>query len=319
MFPPNSVVDASIIIPAKNAAETIGAQLDALSRQHGDVSFEVIVCDNGSRDATKEIAAGYADTVPSLRIIDASSRSGAGAARNMGAATATAAILLFCDADDVVADDWVLRMSRGLDAADVVAGVKEGRLLNGGLRTSVTWAPSAEIRMPYWPRYGAGSSSNLGIRADIFRCVYGFDEALPASEDIDLCWRVQLAGGAFARVRDAVVHSRQRDGIRAVFRQARGYGSGERAMRIKYSRLIEYDRVHDVPPVAESVLGDEVDTALNSAPRPRSQNRLRRLLTRAGLANVAWRIGESVGRRFGGVSEGITPIDATASTGSGPG
>lgn len=43
-------------------------------------------------------------------------------------------------------------------------------------------------------------------------------------EDIDLCWRLQLAGCRFAVSRDAVVAKREHDDLMAMFLRALAYG-----------------------------------------------------------------------------------------------
>ena len=42
-----------VVIPAYNAEATLGEQLDALCSQTCDVSWQIVVVDNGSTDATK--------------------------------------------------------------------------------------------------------------------------------------------------------------------------------------------------------------------------------------------------------------------------
>ena len=256
----------SIIMPAYDAAATIDAQLDAISRQTTSVPFEVLVCDNGS--------------------------------------AAEGSQLLFCDADDVVSDDWVAQMVEALAVADVVAGALDARSLNAANRASVSWEVSSEIRMPFWPRFAAGASSNLGIRADAFAKLGGFDERLQTGEDVDLCWRAQLAGFTFGRSHDAVVQSRQRDGLRAVFRQARSYGAGSRALKIKYR---DHVAVFDGTLVEEIVIGEPCATDPERGSRG-ALARARRILSRSGQANLAWRVGEAVGLRYGAVHPGIRPL-----------
>jgi GT2 family glycosyltransferase len=296
-------VTASIVIAAYNAAHTLGAQLDALAPQIA-AGVEVLVCDNGSTDATGDVVGARARTGLPVRIVDASARPGPAAARNIGAGEARGKLLLFCDADDVVDTGWVAAMTRALAAADLVAGRLDGRSLNTGNRVSVDWEVSAEIRMPFWTRYPAGASSNLGVRAAVFRAVGGFDERLRTGEDVDLCWRVQLAGFAFARAADALVFSRQRDGRRAVFRQAYSYGAGSRALRRKYSAFIAHDARHPAAS-APATPGDAATPA--AAPRPLAV-RARRALTRSGQANLAWRAGEALGIRFGRIDPAVTPL-----------
>ena len=45
----------SVVIPAFNAAATLGEQLDALSRQEPPVPVEIVVVDNASTDETARI------------------------------------------------------------------------------------------------------------------------------------------------------------------------------------------------------------------------------------------------------------------------
>lgn len=301
---------ASVIIAAYNAATSLAEQLEALLPQISD-DTEVLVCDNGSRDATSRVAGRYVGD-GRLRVIDASDRRGPAAARNIGAAHARGRLLLFCDADDVVAPGWVAAMVAALSDADLVAGALDGRTLNTANRASVSWEVSADIRMPFWTRYGAGASSNLGIRAETFASVDGFDERLRTAEDVDLCWRVQLAGHVFSRDRSALVRSRQRDGRRAVFRQAYAYGAGSRALRAKYRAYVDDDRGktfrEPLPPSSTSR-----PATAEAVPRARTSRMARalRVFTAGGQANLAWRLGEQLGARFGRVDPLITPMPSS--------
>src|SRR3954447_15734888 len=99
----------SVVIPALNAAGTIGTQLEALAQQDADVEWEVIVVDNGSSDTTLEVCRSYESRLPALRTLTCA-RPGTSAARNTGAAASSADLLLFCDADDEVAPGWVAAM-----------------------------------------------------------------------------------------------------------------------------------------------------------------------------------------------------------------
>lgn len=297
-------VDVSIIIPAYNASATLRGQLEAIRQQSDSADLEVLLCDNGSSDDTSAIASTYADAGMRLRVIDASARRGPSAARNIGAAHARGRLLLFCDSDDIVDPGWVVAMVHALGVADLAAGALDAASLNTHNHASVTWAVSAEIRMRFWPRFGAGASSNLGIRAHVFTAVGGFDERLQTGEDVDLCWRVQLAGFSFARTNDAVVRSRQRDGRRAVFRQAYSYGAGSKALRRKYRNHIY---AFDGSRVDEIILGTPRPSPIGVS-HPSLPRRLAGVFTARGQANLAWRIGEGIGVRYGAVHPGIDSI-----------
>lgn len=296
---------ASVVIPAHNAQSTLGAQLDALAMQTRARDVEVLVCDNGSSDATRTVARRYAEDGMRVEVVDASERRGPAAARNIGSVHARGRLLLFCDADDVVAPGWLTAMIDALGHADLVAGDLDGRSLNARNRASVSWEVSGDIRMPFWTRFGAGASSNLGVRSDVFDAVGGFDERLRTGEDVDFCWRVQLAGFRFHRSREAVVRSRQRDGRRAVFRQAYSYGAGSRALRVKYRLYIDADRerpssMHD---------GDVGGAPAPAVARSRTR-RMLRVFTPTGQANLAWRVGEALGARYGHIDPHIAPMPA---------
>ncbi len=92
--------EVSIIIPARNEELNIGACLESLTAQT-DVSFEIIVVDDGSTDLTREIAQVF----PGVRVISAGNAlegwTGKNNALIAGANAARAAWLLFTDADTI--------------------------------------------------------------------------------------------------------------------------------------------------------------------------------------------------------------------------
>ena len=215
-------------MPVLNALPWLEAQLDALAGQEGAEPWELVVADNGSTDGSPEAVGHYGDRLPGWRVVDASARRGPGAARNAGVAAAVGDRILFCDADDVVSPGWLMAMAAALEDADVVAGVFDLGRLNGGDAGAVP-APAATAQLGFLP---AGLASNLGVRRAAFDAVGGFDESFLVGEDIDCCWRLQLAGFRFAPADAAVVSRREPATLGAVFRQALAYGrSGPRLYR----------------------------------------------------------------------------------------
>ncbi len=99
----------SIIIPAKNEADTIEECLKSLSNQDLDRSeYEIIVVDGNSTDETIKIASPYAD-----RIIPQKSK-GIGGARRDGAEASRGDILVFTDADTIHESNWLKIISENL-------------------------------------------------------------------------------------------------------------------------------------------------------------------------------------------------------------
>jgi glycosyltransferase involved in cell wall biosynthesis len=191
-----------VIVPARNAAATIGDTLAGLARQSPDPGFEVIVVDDGSDDETAAIAAAAGATV--LR----EDRRGPGPARNRGAAAASAPALAFLDADCAPHPDWLGEGLRALERADLVQGRVEAadpdRL---GPFDHTIWVLGAS------PLF---ESANLFVRRELFERLGGFEDWLgarigkPLAEDVWFGWRARRTGAttAFAdraRVEHAVI------------------------------------------------------------------------------------------------------------------
>ena len=92
-----------------------------MSEQVWDESWEVVLADNGSTDASVAVAESFRDRLPSLVVVDASGKRGRSYARNEGAKAARGANLTFIDADDVVAPGWLAALGAALETYAFVA------------------------------------------------------------------------------------------------------------------------------------------------------------------------------------------------------
>lgn len=108
---------ASIIIPAYNAADTIADQLDALCQQVDAPEFEVIVADNGSTDNLRGAVEPFKQKL-NVRVIDASAKKGQSFARNLAVWEAQTNFILSCDADDIVGEHWVNKIYQHISTSD---------------------------------------------------------------------------------------------------------------------------------------------------------------------------------------------------------
>lgn len=314
--------ELSVVIPAYNAAGTLGTQLDALAAQRPSWPWEVLVCDNGSTDGTRELVLATAARMPELRLVDASERRGPSAARNIGARHARGPLLAFCDADDQVGEGWVAAVHDALGTHEFVAGPFEVDLLNDRSRFSVSWAAQTTglTVKPFLPQLVTAGSGNLGISKAVFEEVGGFFEGAHTAEDDDFCLRVQLAGHRLVYVPDLVLHVRQRSGLAHVYRQAFAYGRGARWLAHRYARVVE---AVGAPPQVPGP-GDEPTTAGPAEPGPtattesvglgarvaraadlarRALHKALRLTNPTDLADVTWRAGYTLGWSFGRIPE----------------
>ena len=187
-------VRLSIIVPAHNNGDDLARCLSAL---HAEVppNSELIVVDDASTDATPDVAAAGGAQV--LRL---GKNSGPGAARNLGAARAAGEVLLFVDADVVVAAGTLDRVIRTF-AADPSLGALFGSYDDNPEAASlvsryrnllhhfVHQAGETEAAT-FWAGLGA-------VRRALFLAVGGFDAArfpYPSIEDIELGYRLRRAG-----------------------------------------------------------------------------------------------------------------------------
>jgi glycosyltransferase involved in cell wall biosynthesis len=182
----------SVVIPARNAERHIAACLSAVGRSaHGQA--EVIVVDDGSGDRTGEMARAAGATVATL------APSGPARARNEGARRATSEIVLFVDADVVIADDAIPRVLLAFADDPGLAGVfgSYDSAPSGGTIVSdyrnllhhFVHQSAEEKSGSFWAGCGA-------VRRSVLLSVGGFDERYerPSIEDIELGARLARAG-----------------------------------------------------------------------------------------------------------------------------
>jgi glycosyltransferase involved in cell wall biosynthesis len=278
---PQAVTKISVVVPTFDAAATLPRQLEALSKQEYDGTFEVIVADNGSTDGTFAVAGEFRGRIRHLVLVDASARRGQAYARNAGARVSTGDALLFVDADDEVEPGYVAAMAHALERHEFVAARFDSDALNPGWVRGTRQAfqtDGVSNTFGFLPFAGGGG---LGIRRTVFERVGGFDENYWRSgQDIDFCWRVQTAGALLHFVPDAVARIAWRASLVGLYRQGRHYGRGE---------VYLYKKYRDAGMPAQSIgaaVGDWRALA----------RRLPRIRTRAELGSWLRRAGRSVGR-----------------------
>lgn len=126
MLPHDASLPAiSIIIPAYNEERRIGATLQRVTRylDARRTSYEVIVVDDGSRDATRETVAQLAGDRSQVRLLALPHNAGKGAAVRAGVLASRGRTVLFSDADLSTPIEEVERLEAALaDGADVAIG-----------------------------------------------------------------------------------------------------------------------------------------------------------------------------------------------------
>jgi peptidoglycan/xylan/chitin deacetylase (PgdA/CDA1 family)/SAM-dependent methyltransferase len=208
-------VTLCVVIPAYNAAETLGQALDSLLAQtRGD--WQAIVVDDGSTDSTRQLARTYVTRDKRFRLLsDGRPRQGVSAARNRGIAASEGLWLAFLDADDWLEPAFVEQMVGKLEA---VPGAKIAycgcRRVTPDGRQGPLWMSSDVARMPFevFARRCPVTIHGFVLDRDLVIELGGFDESLRTCEDWDFWQRAARTGLAFLPVPEGMAPYRHRHG-----------------------------------------------------------------------------------------------------------
>ena len=212
------------MIAARDAATTLGEQLDALAVQQADVGVEIIVVDNDSTDGTADAVRNRAERDPRIRLLTATAGRGAGYARNAGVDATDAEWIAFCDADDIVADGWLPAVVTALADHELVTGPLELDRLNPAWVVESRGRSFATAPTRFLGIFPTASSCNMALHRHRFAEVGGFDESFRFGQDAELSLRLWQAGVRVHFEPRAVVHYRYRPTMRALFGQSRRFG-----------------------------------------------------------------------------------------------
>ena len=181
-------VRLSLVIPAYNEAALLPRLLDTIdvarARFNGGAdAIEVIVADNASSDDTAAIAVARGCRVATVttRMI--------GAARNGGAAIATAPILCFVDADMQIHPQTFNAIATALDNPAIVGGAT--RVTMERWSPGIVYAYASLVPLAWATGFDTGV---VFCRRVDFEAVRGYDESRHFAEDVDFLRKLRRVG-----------------------------------------------------------------------------------------------------------------------------
>ena len=172
-------MDVSALVVTWNSGADIASCLDAVLAQEG-VELEVVVVDNGSRDATREILQGY-EADPRVTVLPQEQNLGYAGGNNLAARHARGRHLLLLNPDCAVAPDCVRLLTESLDRTPGLgAGAAVLQYPDGTsqsfLRRDVTF------RIGLWAFLETARRIDARLlhgRHDAYRCYREFDGVTP--------------------------------------------------------------------------------------------------------------------------------------------
>jgi len=221
----------SVVVCSYNGARTIRHTLEGLSRLDYP-GYEVIVVDDGSTDATPQIAAEY-----DVRVISTENR-GLSNARNTGWQAATGEIVAYIDDDAYPDPHWLKYLVARFHNTQYVGvgGPNVAPPGDGPIADCVANAPGGPVHVLIsdWEAEHI-PGCNMAFRRSALAAVGGFDPRFRAAgDDVDICWRLQERGWEIGFHAAAMVWHHRRNSIRAYWKQQQGYGKAEALLEEKW-------------------------------------------------------------------------------------
>ena len=212
-------VRISVIVPTYNNADILHHCLDALMAQDfPHDQYEIIVVDDGSRDATSQIVSQYTQKTPIVQYFYQPNQ-GPAAARNHGAQCANGDIIMFTDDDCEPQRNWVTEMYRPFNESNgEIAAVK------GAYRTSQKSVIARFAQTEFENRYRRMRNIQYidfvdtyaaAFRREIFLSLNGFDTRFPVAnnEDVEFSYRMASKGHKMVFNPNAIVYHKHPDTI----------------------------------------------------------------------------------------------------------
>jgi len=256
----------SVVVCAYNAADTIDDCLTSLAALTYP-KVELIVVNDGSRDATADLARRHAG----VRVID-TPNGGLSAARNVGLAAATGEIVAYTDADARVDPDWLTYLVQPMLGSDL-AGAGGPNVVppdDAWLAQCVARAPGGPAHVMLDDRIAEHvPGCNMAFRRDALLSIDGFNPVYRrAGDDVDICWRLQAKGRRIGFAPSALVWHHRRPSVSAYWRQQVGYGEGEAWLDAHHpekflsGEMLWRGRIYSPLPFLRSATGRRVNTGV---------------------------------------------------------
>lgn len=203
----------TVVTAAYNVAQYLEASArSALAQTYRNL--ELVIVDDGSTDATAEVARRVACSEPARVRVIRQANKGIAAARNTGLHAARGDYLALLDSDDLWEPRFLEHQMETLltTPVDLVSG--NGRYLGGALH-GMPVRPCPDPRPPIDLATIIADEEAVFVMTVFHRRVLetigGFDESLRTNEDFDYWLRAALAGLRFARNAEPLGWYRRRD------------------------------------------------------------------------------------------------------------
>ncbi len=221
----------SVVVCSYNGSGTIEETIKALCELEYPAK-QIIVIDDGSTDATPDIARKYPVELTSTE------NRGLSNARNLGLEQARGEITVYIDDDAYPDPHWLHYMALAFESQQVGAmgGPNIGPPEDGDIAECVANAPGGPVHVLVGDQVAEHiPGCNMAYRTDKLRAIGGFDPQFRvAGDDVDCCWRLMDSGETIGFHAAAMVWHHRRPSISRYLKQQRGYARAEALLEAKW-------------------------------------------------------------------------------------
>ncbi len=252
--PLKSLPPISIIVPCYNESQTALETFGALTAiDYPD--FEIIAVNDGSRDNTAEILDSLTASIPNLRVVHLAANQGKAAAMNVGALLARHELLVLIDGDALL-DPYALRWAAWHFRIPTLGGLTGnprirnrtsilGRLQVGEFSSIIGLIKRAQAS---YSRMYTVSGVICAFRKRALADA-GWWSPHTLTDDVDITWRIQMAGWRITYSPNVVVWILMPETLRGLWRQRLRWAEGGTQMLLDNAGAILSCRTPALLPV----------------------------------------------------------------------
>ncbi|QTH20582.1 glycosyltransferase family 2 protein [Rhizorhabdus wittichii] len=200
----------TVVIPAYRVGAMLHDAIDSVLAQDR-TDWEIVVIDDGDRDAAAHVAPYLAD--PRIRFLE-TDNGGPSTARNRAMATVTTPYVALLDGDDVYEPDFLSSMIAALEASPRIGFVTSDATFFGADREGELFSAYCPQQLPATLDRVLRREFNIFgltvMRREAIMGIGGFDTSIISSEDFDGWLRLLEAGWELAYVPRPIVRYRRR-------------------------------------------------------------------------------------------------------------
>jgi glycosyltransferase involved in cell wall biosynthesis len=209
-----SMARVSVIIPVYNGDRYIVKAIESVLKQNYR-DFEIVIIDDGSIDNSFELLQPYLESNRARIRYQKQENQGVAAARNLGLKIARGSYIAFLDQDDYFFPDKLEAQVNYLENNPTIGMVHSGwqRVDADGnlLGTVEPWQNSPQLDLRNWLLWKPVLLGAMMFRRQWLNDVGGLDTQFKQVCDLDLVWRLSLAGCQTGWLRQLTLYYREHD------------------------------------------------------------------------------------------------------------